>query len=118
MVTNRHSDGIGTRLIPKTSGLANFLCSASSPTCRCPSCWKVREFRAVQIVDASGDFHQQASVLTLYLRGYGRIRVDPGASTTLRPPGGTSFAEGDHCIYLSPTPTGSCMAIWVSPAAP
>jgi hypothetical protein len=77
-----------------------------------PSCWKVHEFRAVRIVNATGDFHQRAEVVTGSLGGVGRFRLGPGTSTLLRLPHRKYFAPGDHCVAVSRY-RGSCLAIWL-----
>jgi hypothetical protein len=77
-----------------------------------PSCWKVHAFRAVRIVNATGDSHQPAEVVTGSLGGVGRFRLEPGASTLLRLRHGRHFAPGDHCVKVSRYP-GSCLAIWL-----
>lgn len=77
-----------------------------------PSCWKVHEFRAVRVVNATGDFHQRAEVVTGSLGGVRRFRLEPGTSTLLRLPHGKHFAPGDHCVEVSRY-RGSCLAIWL-----
>lgn len=78
-----------------------------------PDCWKVSRFRAVRIVNATGDFHQQPRVITASLKGVGSARIQPGASALLRLPRGKQFAPGDHCVNVSMY-AGSCEAIWVA----
>ena len=78
-----------------------------------PSCWKVRQFRALQVINATGDFGQPPQDISGSLRGVGRFRLKPGASVVLRLRPGREFAEGDHCVTVDAYP-GSCLAIWVT----
>ena len=79
-----------------------------------PPCWKVREFRSVRIVNATGDYRQRPRLVTGRLTGVGRFRLEPGHSRLLRLPLGKYFASGDHCISVSQYP-GSCLDVWVVP---
>lgn len=78
-----------------------------------PPCWKIRRFRAVQIINGTGDFGQPPRVISGSLRGVGQFRLKPGASVVLSLREGREFAEGDHCVTANVYP-GSCLAIWVT----
>lgn len=81
-----------------------------------PACWKVRAFRSVTVVNATGDYGQRPHLITGALRGIGRFRLEPGMSARLQLAPGRRFAVGDHCVTVKMYGR-SCLAIWVAPGS-
>lgn len=66
------------------------------------ACYRLHRFAGVTVVNSTNDFGQSGWSITVTLRGWGSVRLEPGKAATLSLPPGKSFAAGVHCIVLRP----------------